>query len=169
MQLPVTDVERDHAPRATLEQDVGETAGGGADVGRVGPGDIEAERVERVRELVPGARDVGRRTLDRQLDRLVDLSARLVVAGHEPGEHERLRLRAALDEAAFHQQYVQSFLHAGAGAAIGSGSRIARTLGCPTTTTRQTVMIALTTYNVVGIPISAATGPASAEPSGMRM
>src|SRR3989442_13614976 len=112
MQSPVTAVERDPAPRAAREQDVGETAGGGADVDRVDPGDIEAERVERVRELVPGARDVGRPTLERQLDRLVDLSARLVVAGHEPGEHERLRLRAALAEAALHQQYVQWCLDA---------------------------------------------------------
>src|SRR5438128_7050511 len=168
MQLPVTDVERDHAPRATLEQDVGEAAGGRADVDRVDPGDVESERVERVRELVPGARDVGRRTLDRQLGRLVDLSARLVVARHEPDEHERLRLRAALDEAALHQQYVQSFLHAAAGANSSSGARIARTLGCPTVTARQSAMIALAPKRVVEMPIAAETGPASADPSGIR-
>ena len=37
VQLPVADVERDHAPRAALEQDVGEAAGRRADVEAVEP------------------------------------------------------------------------------------------------------------------------------------
>ena len=110
MQLPVADVERDHARRAALEEHVGEAAGRRADVAAVEPADVEAERIERVRELVPRARDVRRRALDGQLGVLVDLRARLVEAGHEPGEHERLCLRAALREPTLDEQDVQTFL-----------------------------------------------------------
>ena len=77
VQLPVADVERDHARGAALEEDVGEAAGRRADVEAVEPGRVDAERVERVRELVPAARDVRRRALDLERDRLVDLLAGL--------------------------------------------------------------------------------------------
>ena len=75
------------------------------------PGGVDAERVERVRELLAAARDEPRRPLDLELDRLVHLLPGLVVARHEPGEHERLRLRAALREAALHEQDVEPLLH----------------------------------------------------------
>ena len=75
VQLPVAHVERDHARRAALQQHVGEPAGGGADVERVEPGDVDPERVEGVRELVPGARDVRRRLAHRERRVLVDLLA----------------------------------------------------------------------------------------------
>ena len=110
VQLPVADVERDHARGATLQQHVGEAAGRGADVQAVEPGDVDRERVERVRELVPGTRDVRRRRLDLELRRLVDLLARLRVAGHAPGHHERLRLCARLREAALDEQDVKPLL-----------------------------------------------------------
>ena len=61
VQLAVADVERDHARGAALQQDVGEAAGRGAEVEAVEPGGVDAEAVERVGELEPGARDVRRR------------------------------------------------------------------------------------------------------------
>jgi hypothetical protein len=50
VELTVADVERHHARRAALEQDVGEAAGRGAHVERFAPGHRDSERVERVRE-----------------------------------------------------------------------------------------------------------------------
>ena len=82
----------------------------------VEPADVDPERVERVRELVPGARDVRRRRLDLERRVLVDLLARLRVARHAPRHHERLRLRARLGEPALDEQDVKPLLHAGAGA-----------------------------------------------------
>ena len=52
----------------------------------------------------------GRSTLELRV--LVDLRPRLVEARHEPGHHERLRLRAALGEAALDEQHVEPLLHA---------------------------------------------------------
>ena len=66
VQLAVADVERDHARGAALEQDVGEPARRGADVEAVEPGRVDAERVERVRELLAAARDVPRRRARRR-------------------------------------------------------------------------------------------------------
>ena len=60
VQLPVADVDGDHARGAALQQDVGEAAGRGADVEAVEARRIDAERVERVRELLAAARDVRR-------------------------------------------------------------------------------------------------------------
>ena len=110
MQLPVADVERDHARGPALEQHVGEAAGRRADVERVAPGDLDAERLERVRELLAPARDEARRLGHGQLRRLVDLLARLLVARHAPGQDERLRLRAALGEPTLDEQHVEPLL-----------------------------------------------------------
>ena len=107
MQLAVADVDRDHARGAAPEQDVGEAAGRCADVEAVESGRVDAERVERVRELVAAARDVLRAARDRQLRGLVDLLSRLVVARDEPGHHQRLRLRSRLREAALDEEDVQ--------------------------------------------------------------
>ena len=84
VELAAADVESDHPRRAALEQDVGEAAGRGADVERVAPGRVDVELVEGVRELLPAARDEPRRPLDDELCRLVDLLARLLVAGTRP-------------------------------------------------------------------------------------
>ena len=46
-----------------------------------------------------------------QLGGFVDLRPGLVVARNEARDHERLRLRAALGEAAFHEQDVKPLLH----------------------------------------------------------
>src|SRR4051794_21114607 len=64
MQLAIADVERDHARGSALQQHVGEPAGRRADVERVDSRDIDPQRVEHVRELVPCARHVWRRLLD---------------------------------------------------------------------------------------------------------
>ena len=74
------------------------------------PAGSTPKRVERVRELLAAARDVRGAALDRELRGLVDLLARLVVAGHEPGHHERLRLRARLREAALDEEDVEALL-----------------------------------------------------------
>ena len=110
MELAVADVERDHTRCAALEQHVGEPAGRRADVEAVEPVDVDAERVERVCELVPGARDVRRRRNDLELDVRRDLLARLRVPGDETCEHERLGLRARLGEPALDQHHVKPLL-----------------------------------------------------------
>jgi hypothetical protein len=73
VELSVADVERDHARRAALQQNVGEPAGRGTDVEGIETGDVDPERIERVRELVPGAGDIGRRRLNLERRLLVDL------------------------------------------------------------------------------------------------
>ncbi len=107
MQLAVADVERDHARRAALQEHVREAARRGADVEAVEPADVDRERVERVRELVPGPRDVRRRLLDLERDVVRHLLARLRVSRDESGHHERLRLGARLGEPALDEQDVK--------------------------------------------------------------
>ena len=123
MQLPVADVERDHAGGAALEEHVGEAAGGGADVEAVAPRRVDPERVERVRELLAAARDEPRSPLDRELGRLVHLLAGLRVPGDEAGEDERLRLRAALREPPLDEQDVQALLRHGYATPCGRRAR----------------------------------------------
>ncbi len=65
-----------------------------------------------MRELLAAPRHVLLRLLDLQLGGLVDLLARLVVAAHEPRQHERLRPGAALRQAALHEEHVEPLLHA---------------------------------------------------------
>src|SRR5581483_7762356 len=123
VQLMAADVERDHARRAALEEDVGEAAGRGADVEAVEARRVDAEQVEPVRELLAAARDVLRTAVDRELDVLVDLLARLVVPGHAARHHERLRLRARLGEAALDEDDVEPLLHASAAATRSASAR----------------------------------------------
>ena len=58
-ELSATHVESVDPARAALQQDVGETAGRRADVERDEPGRVDLEGVERGRELVTAAADVG--------------------------------------------------------------------------------------------------------------
>ena len=113
MELPVADVERDHPSGAALQEAVGEATRRGAEVEAVPPRGIDLERVERVRELLAAAGDEPRRALDVELGVVGDLRAGLREARHEPGEHERLRLRAALGETALDEQDVEPLAHAG--------------------------------------------------------
>ena len=75
------------------------------------PAGSTRQQLERVGELLAAARDEPRRPLDLERDRLVELGAGLVVARHEAGDHERLRLAARLREAALHEQHVEPLLH----------------------------------------------------------
>src|SRR5947209_7968172 len=111
VELPVADVDRDHARGAALEEHVGEASRRRADVEAVEARRVDPERVERVGELLPAARDVGWPRLQLEVGVLVHLLPRLLVAGHEAGEDERLRLRARLGEAALHEEDVEPLLH----------------------------------------------------------
>ena len=62
VELAVADVEGDHPLGAALQQAVGEAARRGADVEAGAALDVDLERVERVLELEPAARDVARRS-----------------------------------------------------------------------------------------------------------
>jgi hypothetical protein len=122
VELAIADVDRRDARSAALEQDVGEAAGGGADVERVAAGGVDAERVEGVGELLPAAGDVGRRALDRERRVLVHLGPGLLVPRHEPGQDERLGLRAALGQPTLDEQHVEPLLHAASVDATFTGS-----------------------------------------------
>src|SRR4029079_17241368 len=111
MELPVPDVERDHARGAALKEDVGESAGRRPHVEAVAPRRIDSERVERVIELLTPAGDDPCPALDAQLGGLVDLFAGLRVAGNEAGEYQRLRLCSRRGEPALDEEDVQALLH----------------------------------------------------------
>ena len=113
VELAVADVDRDDARGAALEQAVREAARRRADVEAVRAGHVEAEGVERVRELLAAAGDERRRPLDLELGVLVDLLAGLRVPRDEPGQDEGLRLGTRLGEAALDEQHVEALLHRG--------------------------------------------------------
>src|SRR5581483_8450832 len=110
VELAVADVERDHAASARLQQAVGEAPRGGAHVDAVPAPRVDAERLERVRELLASARDEARRPLDCDRLPLVHLRSRLVVPRDEPGEHHRLGLAARVRQPALDEQHVQPLL-----------------------------------------------------------
>ena len=120
------DVERDHPCGAALEQAVGEAAGRGADVEAVEAGDVDPERLERVLELDPAARDEPGRLGHQQLGVLGDELARLqrqrpVVADpHPPGAHRLGGAGPRGGEPALGEQGVDPL---SAHAADGSGRR----------------------------------------------
>ena len=94
--LPVADVERDDARGAALEQDVGEAAGGGADIQRLAAVDGDGERVERVRELQPAAADVrmvwrDQRDVRGRIDLCAGFRVRLAVNADLAGQNQRAR------------------------------------------------------------------------------
>ena len=73
--------------------------------------DGQVERHEGVLELLTAPGDIARRLLDDELGILVDLLPRLRVPRDAAGQHERLRLRARLGEAALHEEDVEPLLH----------------------------------------------------------
>jgi hypothetical protein len=99
---------------AALQQAVCEPAGRGADVEAPTPGDVEAERVERVGELDAAARDVRRRRVDGDLHVLGHQLPRLGRAGapgtdvHVPGQHRRGSPRPGREQATLSQQAVEA-------------------------------------------------------------
>ena len=102
VELAVADVERDDPRRAAAEQDVGEAAGRGADVEREASGHLDAEDVERVRELDAAASDVRMVRLDQRdvgvgRDRRAGLGHDLAVHADSPA---RISPRARSRDAA---------------------------------------------------------------------
>ena len=63
------------------------------------------------RSFSPPRETYARRRVDGELGRLVHLLAGLLVPGHPPREHERLRLAPALGEPALDEQRVEPLLH----------------------------------------------------------
>ena len=110
MELPVADIQGDHARGPALEQDVREPARRRTKIEAVEAHRIETEGIERVGELEAGTRDVRRRPLDLERRLVVHLLAGHRVSRHEPGPHERLGLRATLRETAFHEEDVEPLL-----------------------------------------------------------
>ena len=112
VELPMGDVEGDHARRAALQQAVGEAAGRGADVEAVEAGDVDSQRLERVRELDAAAGDERRRLDHEQLGVVGDQLARLArerAVAAEPypaGAHRLGRARTRAGEPALGEQRV---------------------------------------------------------------
>src|SRR3954454_15985342 len=135
MQLAVADVHRDHASRASLQEDVREAAGRSADVHAVEIGRVDAEAVEAVGELLAAARHVRRRPLDLELHVLFDLLAGLVVAAHQAGKDECLGLRPRVGETALDEHDVQPLLHGLPGSRYPASPRSHSTSGSQPSTT----------------------------------
>jgi hypothetical protein len=106
MKLAVADVERDDAARPRLEQRIREASGGRTHVEAIFVGNVHLQHVEGVGKLLTAARDKARRLGHLQLGVVLDGRPGLRVAGYAPSEHERLRLGAALGQAALHQENV---------------------------------------------------------------
>ncbi len=110
-----SDVERVHAARASLEQDIGEATRRGPDVQRHETAWIDRERIEGRCELVAAAADIRLRRVDRDRGGRIDEIARLAiepcrVALPHPdlaGEDQRLRTGARLDQTALDEQLVE--------------------------------------------------------------
>jgi hypothetical protein len=108
IELAVSDVECDDAPRAALQEHVGEAPCRGPDVERQASRHVETEDVERVRELDAAAAHIGmigaaHRDDGVRRDAGARLAGRLAVHGDDTGEDQRAcalarRRQAALDE-----------------------------------------------------------------------
>jgi hypothetical protein len=144
VQLPVADIDGDHAQGAALQQAIGESAGGSANVQAVEPAHIDLKTCKSACELVAAARDelrslaanahfrVGR-------DPRAGLLDGRIVHDHVAGEDQRLRLVARFGEAIVDESLVEP--NTGRGASLASlasfapgsgglgGSRALRTLG----------------------------------------
>ena len=110
MKLAVADVDRDDSGSSRLQETFRESTRRRAHISAVAPGDVEAERLQRVLQLLASARHEARRALHLELSVFSDLLARLVVPRDETREHERLRLRTRLGESALHEKHVQALL-----------------------------------------------------------
>ena len=114
-QLAPTDIEGVDADGAALEEDVGEAPGRGADIERDHPARVDLERIQRRRQLVATATDIGLRFGHADGRVRGDHVARLaVVPGSvalphpdRAGQHERLRTAARLDQSALDEQLIE--------------------------------------------------------------
>ena len=107
------DVEGDDLPRAPLQEHVREPPGRRADVERHGACDIDAERLERVRELQAPASDIRvMRHAQRDLGFVGDagprLGCRLAVDADLPGQNQRTRPLPRRHEAAADEKDVET-------------------------------------------------------------
>jgi hypothetical protein len=113
VQLTMANVERYHSGSAALKQYIGEAAGRGADVEALPSRQIDAERLERVRQLETASarvRMIGREERDCRL--IVDCGARLrrraIVDGNLSGQDERARPLARGRQPAFDDELIQA-------------------------------------------------------------
>src|ERR1700729_1629587 len=112
VELAVGDVERDHVRGAALEQAVGEAASRGANVERATALDLHVQRIERVGELDPAARDERRAADELELRVVVDQLSGLLDAAppgqqqHLAGDHRRRRARPRREQSALGQEAV---------------------------------------------------------------
>ncbi len=123
VELAAADVHRMDAQRAALQERVGEAAGRGADIERDASANVDAQIVERARELGAAARYVARASLDADGDVVGDerrrTVRRLTFDAHGAGHDERLRALAARSERARHQELVEAAPSARAGGHAG--------------------------------------------------
>ena len=116
MQLAATDIHGIDSPRAACEEDLGEAAGRGADIEADAAARIkhriEAEVIERGRELHPAARHVRVRRLGAQHRIGGDFLRRLrddnLIRRHAAGGNGGLRFGAALEQAALDEQPIDA-------------------------------------------------------------
>src|SRR5260370_1081757 len=110
MQLAAAGIERINTPRATRDEEVGKSAGRCTDIEADAARGIEPEMIKRRRKLDPAARDEGVRRLRAQHGIDGDLGRRLGDEGfirhHPAGRNGSLRLGAAFEQAALHQETV---------------------------------------------------------------
>jgi len=103
-------------PRGSgLEQNVGESAGGGADIEADPAGDIDGEVGERASQFEAAAADVGRAREDLDAavvgDGLAGLGGFLAVEEHLAGHDEGLGFFAGFSEAACQDEPVETGFH----------------------------------------------------------
>jgi hypothetical protein len=111
----VANVERHNAGSATLEQHVGEPAGGGADVETLASSDINVERIERMGELEAATSDVRMIRCDQldvnvRVDRGTCLARGLAADEDLPGKNQCPCTFTRRREAAFDDELVEAGL-----------------------------------------------------------
>ena len=140
VQLPASDVDREHNAGAVGEQDFREAAGRGADVETDVILDVDRVLLERARELDAAARDKGMGRLRLQdgvgSDRLGSLQNLLVIGRDETGFDRRARASPAFEQSALDQQQIDAF--AGRGHFDNSfGLSVSWTPSCPAASRTQ--------------------------------
>ena len=114
IELAVADVDGPHARRAALQQAIGESAGGAPDIEANSAGDIDAEMIERRRQLVRrrGSRRACAAVTLTWLSlgtRSAGLVALLAVDEYVAGENQRARLFAGIGQPALDQELVDAY------------------------------------------------------------
>jgi RNA polymerase sigma-70 factor (ECF subfamily) len=114
--LPIAGIDRDDAGRAMLQHAVRKTAGGGADIDAVTPGEIDLPLDQCGFQLQPAPADVAlffpQHAQQRSvLDSAPGLLYFLLVDEHAPGENERLRPFPRRRQTMLDQQLIQAVPH----------------------------------------------------------